>query len=176
MQLSRHADGAKCDTVGQGQAIQRQALSGVLEKILSRKDAVTMRYTAARAEANAMQCTCLHEQMYLQQQFNCSPFSQFASFASQHGAWHAIFVCRAPAIPDLPAKQDKQVKTSPKALAARLHEQAGKLLVKAAAPEDDDILVLSGDESDQHKDAVLADASHSLVGALNMPAYLLHDN
>ena len=43
MRLSRHADGAKCDTIGQGQAIQRQALSGVLGKILSRKDAVAMR-------------------------------------------------------------------------------------------------------------------------------------
>lgn len=102
--------------------------------------------------------------------------AQFVSLASQHEAWHAIFICRAPAIPDPAAKQDKQVKVSPKALAARLHEQAGKLLVKAAAPEDDDILVLSGDESDQHEDAVLADASHSLVGALNMPAYLLHGN
>ena len=55
---------------------------------------------------------------------------------------------------------------SPKALAARLREQAGKLVVKAAAPENDDILVLSGDESDQdtpNEDVVLADASHSLV-------------
>lgn len=58
---------------------------------------------------------------------------------------------------------------SPKALAARLHEQAGKLMVKAAAPEDEDILVLSGDESDQSApddNAVLADASLSLVRLL----------
>ena len=67
----------------------------------------------------------------------------------------------------------------PKALAARLHEQAGKLVTKAAAPEDDDILVLSGDESDPDapdEDAVLADASHSLVRVLNMPACLLQGN
>lgn len=47
IKLSQHADGAKRDTIGQGQAIQRQALSGVLGKILSRKDAIAMRYTAA---------------------------------------------------------------------------------------------------------------------------------
>lgn len=69
------------------------------------------------------------------------------------------------------------MKVRPKALAARLHEQAGKLVVKAAAPQDDDILVLSGDESDPDapdEGAVLAGAGHSLVGSLNMPAYLLH--
>ena len=58
------------------------------------------------------------------------------------------------------------MKVSPKALAARLREQAGKVVIKAAAPGDDDILVLSGDDSDPNapdEDAVLADASHSLV-------------
>lgn len=58
------------------------------------------------------------------------------------------------------------MKLSPKALAARLHEQAGQLMAKAAAPEDEDILVLSGDESDQDAPddpAVLAGASLSLV-------------
>lgn len=62
---------------------------------------------------------------------------------------------------------------SPKALAARLREQAGKLVVKAAAPENDDILVLSGDESDQdtpNEDGVLAGASHCLVRLPTMPA------
>lgn len=110
-------DGAKLDTIGQGQAIQRQALTGVLGKILSRKDAVAM---------------------------------------------------RAPAIPVLSAKQDRQVKVSPKALAARLHEQAGQLMAKAAAPEEEDILVLSGDESDQDGPddaAVLAGASLALKQA-----------
>ena len=38
------ADSAKRDAIGQGQAIQRQPLSGVLGKILSRKDAIAMRY------------------------------------------------------------------------------------------------------------------------------------
>lgn len=37
------ADSAKRDTIGQGHAIQRQPLSGVLGKILTRKDAVVMR-------------------------------------------------------------------------------------------------------------------------------------
>ena len=89
--------------------------------------------------------------------FVCKPYVR---------AWHAVLIGRAPAIPVPPAKQDKQTKVSPKALAARLREQAGKLVVKATAPENDDILVLSGDESDQdtpNEDAVLADASHSLV-------------
>lgn len=57
IQLPHHADGAKRDTIGQGQAIQRQALSGVLGKILSRKDTVAMRYVAAKADANALHCT-----------------------------------------------------------------------------------------------------------------------
>lgn len=88
-------------------------------------------------------------------------------------AWHAVLIGRAPAIPVPPSKQDKQAKVSPKALAARLRKQAGKLVVKAVPPENDDILVLSGDESDQdtpNEDAVLAGASHSLVRALNLPA------
>lgn len=49
--LPQSADGAKLDTIGQGQAIQRQALTGVLGKILSRKDAVAMRYTATYCPA-----------------------------------------------------------------------------------------------------------------------------
>lgn len=66
MRLFQHADGAKRDTIGQGQAIQRQALSGVLGKILSRKDAIAMRYTAARAEIGAPLCTCLLVRSYVQ--------------------------------------------------------------------------------------------------------------
>lgn len=92
----------------------------------------------------------------------CKPYLQ---------AWHVVLIGRAPAIPVLPTKQDKETKVSPKALAARLREQAGMLVVKAAAPENDDILVLSGDEADQdtpNEDAVLADASHSLVRALKL--------
>ena len=174
IQLSHHADGAKRDTIGHGQAIQRQALSGILGKILSRKDAVAMRCITARAAASALHCTCLHEHVYLQQQLRYSPFSHVhKKCGSQHEACHAVCICRAPAIPVPPAKQDKQFKVSPKALAARLHEQAGKLAEKASAPDDDDILVLSGDESDPeapNEDAVLADESHSLVGLLNMPA------
>ena len=37
-------DSAKRDVIGQGHAIQRQPLSSVLGKILTRKDAVIMRY------------------------------------------------------------------------------------------------------------------------------------
>ena len=36
-------DSAKRDTIGQGQAIQRQALSGILGKIVSRKEAIAAR-------------------------------------------------------------------------------------------------------------------------------------
>jgi hypothetical protein len=37
-------DSATRDVIGQGHAIQRQPLSSVLGKILTRKDAVIMRY------------------------------------------------------------------------------------------------------------------------------------
>lgn len=66
VKLSQHADDAKRDTIGRGQAIQRQALSGVLGKILSRKDAIAMRYTAARAAIDAPPCSCLHLIGYVQ--------------------------------------------------------------------------------------------------------------
>ena len=76
--------------------------------------------------------------------------------------------CRAPAVPPVrAAKLVKQAKVTPAALAARLHAQANRLLVKTAAPDDDDILVLSDDASDpdaEDEAAVLADASLSLVG------------
>lgn len=75
-----------------------------------------------------------------------------------------------------PQKQDKQAKLSPtKGLAARLHAQAGELPLNTAASENEDVLVLSDDESDQDaadEDAVLADASLSLVGPPKSPNIL----
>lgn len=54
LKAAANADSAKRDTIGQGQAIQRQPLSGVLRKILSRKDAVALRY--ARASVPIISC------------------------------------------------------------------------------------------------------------------------
>ena len=82
---------------------------------------------------------------------------------------------RAPIIPVRPKRQDKQTKVSPKGLAARLHEQAGKLLLNTAAPENEDVLVLSDDDSNQDaadEDAVLADATLSLVRILQVSRYV----
>ncbi|KAL0051020.1 hypothetical protein WJX82_000735 [Trebouxia sp. C0006] len=110
-------DSAKRDVIGQGHAIQRQPLSSVLGKILTRKDAVIM---------------------------------------------------RAPMVPVRPAKPVRQAPASPPGLQSRLHSQAGKLIGHPEEAQDQDLLVLSDDDSEQggsQRDAVLADASLSLKQA-----------
>lgn len=74
-------------------------------------------------------------------------------------------------MPVRPAKADKQPQTSTAGLATRLRDEAGKLIGKPEEPEDEDLLVLSDDESQQgasDADAIFAHASLSLVG---MPKY-----
>ncbi|DBA81997.1 TPA: hypothetical protein ACH3X1_016807 [Trebouxia sp. C0004] len=115
-------DSAKRDIIGQGHAIQRQPLSSVLGKILTRKDAVIM---------------------------------------------------RAPVVPLRPAKPVRQSPASPPGLQSRLHSQAGKLIGHPEEAQDEDLLVLSDNDSEQggsQRDAVLADASLSLKQAQDFVA------
>ena len=70
-------------------------------------------------------------------------------------------------MPIRPAKPVRQAPASPPGLQSRLHSQAGKLVCHPEEAKDQDLLVLSDDDSEQggsQRDAVLADASLSLVG------------
>jgi len=70
-------------------------------------------------------------------------------------------------VPVRPPKQGRPTQASTSGLAARLHEQASKLVGEAEEAEDEDLLVLSDGESNQgtaQEDGVLADASLALVG------------
>ncbi len=70
-------------------------------------------------------------------------------------------------VPIRPAKPVRQSPASPPGLQSRLHSQAGKLIGHPEEAQDQDLLVLSDDDSEQggpQRDAVLADASLSLVG------------
>ncbi len=70
-------------------------------------------------------------------------------------------------MPIRPAKPVRQAPASPPGLQSRLHSQAGKLVGHPEEAQDQDLLVLSDDDSEQggsQRDAVLADASLSLVG------------
>jgi len=74
---------------------------------------------------------------------------------------------RAPVVPVRPAKAVRQSAARPAGLQSRLHSQAGKLIGQPEDTQDQDLLVLSDDDSEQggsQRDAVLADASLSLVG------------
>lgn len=73
---------------------------------------------------------------------------------------------RAPVVPVRPAKPVRQAPASPPGLQSRLHSQAGKLIGHPEEAQDQDLLVLSDDDSEQggpQRDAVLADATLSLV-------------
>ena len=91
------------------------------------------------------------------------PSHQSISIRHKQLCW---VIHRAPILPVRLPKQEKQPKLSPQQLAARLHEQASRLVVESTAPEDQDIVVLSDSESDRNEDEALADASLSLVGIL----------
>ena len=70
-------------------------------------------------------------------------------------------------VPIRPAKPVRQSPASPPGLQSRLHCQAGKLICHPEEAQDQDLLVLSDDDSEQggpQRDAVLADVSLSLVG------------
>lgn len=72
-------------------------------------------------------------------------------------------------VPVRPAKPVRQAPASPPGLQSRLHSQAGKLIGHPEEAQDQDLLVLSDDDSEQggsQRDAVLEDASLSLVGVL----------
>ena len=74
---------------------------------------------------------------------------------------------RAPVVPLRPAKPVRQSPASPPGLQSRLQCQAGKLIGHPEGAQDQDLLVLSDDDSEHggsQRDAVLADASLSLVG------------
>ena len=70
-------------------------------------------------------------------------------------------------VPIRPAKPVRQAPASPPGLQSRLYSQAGKLMGHPEEAQDQDLLVLSDDDSQQggsQRDAVLEDASLSLVG------------
>ncbi|KAL0026401.1 hypothetical protein WJX79_006534 [Trebouxia sp. C0005] len=74
-------------------------------------------------------------------------------------------IMRAPVVPVRPAKPVRQAPASPPGLQSRLHSQAGKLIGHPEEAQDQDLLVLSDDDSEQggpQRDAVLADATLSL--------------
>ncbi|KAA6429962.1 MAG: hypothetical protein FRX49_00394 [Trebouxia sp. A1-2] len=82
-------------------------------------------------------------------------------------------IMRAPVVPVRPAKPVRQAPASPPGLQSRLHSQAGKLIGHPEEAQDQDLLVLSDDDSEQggpQRDAVLADATLSLKQAQDFVA------